>query len=251
MYREQAPISKVSPVSKPLPSMADENGQDWNKKEIGPKFFSTSKSINSAELSQVDVDFSKVLTLTGIPQRLQIPLNTDTNISDESPNAYLDLGNLQFMIKDIEGSGFSIGLNQYVDHAPDPESIKLFTGIESLVNTYHQTYDKNNPDYPQSIAVLKHEMKKRDIKISKIDDIKIKEDENEHVVNKRSVDQGFQGSDYHSNEYRIIFDDKFLPYDNYQEIYEHKQKKVTLPSLKIKKRIIQKRMIKIRLAHQI
>lgn len=209
-HRELHPISKAVPVQETVPYMFDKTGQAWQKKYIGPHFLSNGKAINSGELGEVDLEYNNVLKSNGIPQRLQQPLNTETDTLD---NTIFDLGNLNFVIKDLDGSGFSIGFNQYVGELPDPESVKFFTGLHELVNDYDdkietatdvKEYSNERTEYDEQ----SHELKKRHI-----------------VRNKRHTNKNFNSDkDYHSNEYKIIFNNNFMPYDNYQDIIEGRSK---------------------------
>ncbi|XP_049883596.1 uncharacterized protein LOC126379076 [Pectinophora gossypiella] len=210
VHRDSHPISKAVQLSEPMPKVYDKFGENWKKTYQGSTFLSNTKAINSGEFGLVDLDYSKVLGDSGIPQRLQQPLNTDNVEQTAEPDdSYFNLGDLKFYIKDIDGTGFSIGFNQYVGEAPDPESIKLFTGLQQLIKTYHQNYDEtgsgneaNNTETGKSTDAS-HEMRKRDVSRAK-------------------------RPDYHSNEYKIVFDNHYLPYDTYSEIFEDKNKKVTL-----------------------
>ncbi|CAH0699475.1 unnamed protein product [Spodoptera exigua] len=78
---------------------------------------------------------------TDFLMRLQQPLNSDNSGENLNTNYFDEIGKMNFFIKDIDGSGFSVGFNQYVDEPPDPDTMKLFTGLENVIQTYHQTYD--------------------------------------------------------------------------------------------------------------
>ncbi|CAB3233563.1 unnamed protein product [Arctia plantaginis] len=190
------------------PNMRDRSGEAWKKEIVGPAFLTATKSINSAEMSEVEVDYNRVLDVNGIPQRLQKPLNTDMSDDIEKQNSYFDLGNMKFFIKDIDGSGFSIGFNQYVDEAPDPETIKLFTGLENVINTYHQDVDQVQEGQGESLDPH--------------DDQTTNGAKNNHIIVRRSVNHQH---DYHSNEYKIIYDGNFLPFNDYKDIYERESSK--------------------------
>ncbi|KAL0858896.1 hypothetical protein ABMA27_011328 [Loxostege sticticalis] len=211
--RHSDPISKAMPLHSPLPQVRDQTGENWKKPYLGPGFLTVSKSLNSAEMGEIDVDYNKIMSVNGIPQRLQKPLNTDDSQEMTDDNTFFDMGKLKFYVKNIDGTGLSIGFNQYTDEAPDPDSIKLFTGIEHLVNKY-----QNEGTVSQDRTSVSEE-KDHQISRDKISDRK------EHVMIRRSI-QETREKDYHSNEYKIIFDHNFLPYNNYQEIYEDKKKRV-------------------------
>ncbi|KAJ0182995.1 hypothetical protein K1T71_000971 [Dendrolimus kikuchii] len=196
-HRKIDPISKSFPVSEPVPLVDSKSGENWRIKYTKPNFLSPSKGINSAELSIVDTDYNRVMEVNGIPQRLQKPINTDG--SEEIPNTYLDLGKLKFFVKDIAGSGFSVGFNQYEDTAPDAETMKLFTGLENILQNYHQDYDLNNQPVTENFEGVIPEVEPSNI---------------EHVVAKRSIEK-----DYHSNEYKLIFDSNYMPFSDYKEIF--------------------------------
>lgn len=190
------------------PNVRDRSGEAWKKEIVGPTFLTATKSINSAEMSEVEVDYNRVLDVNGIPQRLQKPLNTDVNDDIEKQNSYFDLGNMKFFIKDIDGSGFSIGFNQYVDEAPDPETIKLFTGLENVIKTYHQDVDQGQGT--------------QDENLDSHDDQVTNGAKDNHIIVRRSVNHQH---DYHSNEYKIIYDGNFLPFNDYKDIYERESSK--------------------------
>lgn len=214
--RQMEPISKSVSVSENMPNIYDKVGESWNEKKIGPSFLSSAKSINSGEMGGVELDYNKVIRSNGIPQRLQQPLNVE--MVDENGNTYFDVGDLKFIIKEVDGTGFSIGFNQYVGEAPDPDNMKLFTGLQQILKTYDDTEPNeitteiNFEDIPsyeriqQRIHDRSHEIVKRNIG--------------------REVRADFDDDD-HDNEYQSIFDQKYLPYDSYQEIFEDKNKKVS------------------------
>ncbi|XP_059046839.1 homeobox-like protein HDP1 [Achroia grisella] len=199
VHRHLDPISKIA-AEDIVPNIYDKSGESWKKTYFGPRFLTETKSLNSAEMGQVDVDYNKVMKVNGISQRIQKPLNTD--VSEDILNANnFDMGNMKFFIKDIDGSGFSIGFNQYTDEAPDTEAMKLFTGVEHLIQTYHQKYDELE---------------------STTEDNKLIESNFNHNIIRRSI----KNSDHHSNEYKIIFNSSFLPYNSYQEIIKDKKKSI-------------------------
>ncbi|XP_072948470.1 uncharacterized protein [Epargyreus clarus] len=141
-HRQLNPISKTANVMQPLTSVLDKQGEHWRRRYNGPGFLAVSKSLNSAEMSEVDVDYNSVMK-NGIPKRLQKPLNTE---SEDLANQISNLGNVTLFLKEIGGSGFSIGINQYTDEPPDKESLKMFTGLENLIQAYHEQYDQTETD---------------------------------------------------------------------------------------------------------
>lgn len=214
--RQMEPISKSVSFSETLPKVYNNVGESWNKKKIGPAFLSGTKSINSGEEGDMELDYNKEMLNNGVPQRLQQPLNGE--IVDDNGNTYFDVGDLKFVIKEIDGTGFSIGFNQYVAEAPDPDNINLFTGVQQILNAYDNserneiTTEINLKDKPtfermyQKVHDTSHEIVKRNIE--------------------RELRADFDDDD-HNNEYQMIFDHKYLPYDTYQEIFEDRNKKVT------------------------
>lgn len=217
--RHSDPISKMAPFDK----ITDKSGESWKKTYFGPGFLAVSKSVNSAEMGEVDVDYNKVIPANGIPQRLQKPLNIESGEEIPTANSYFDLGNRKFFIKNIDGTGLSIGFNQYTDEPPDPDAVKLFTGIENLIQTYNKNYqeehayEKFKPKLKSSSEELVHEISKR----------QANRKNSEHIVIRRSIKE-MRDKDFHSNEYKVLFNKNLLPYDNYQEIYEDKNRRVSL-----------------------
>lgn len=214
--RHMEPISKSVSLSENMPKIHDNVGESWNMKRIGPSFLSSAKSINSGEMGGVELDYSKVLRSNGIPQRLQQPLNGE--IVDENGKAYFDVGDLKFVVKDVDGTAFSIGFNQYVDEVPDYENMKFFSGLQQILKTYDDpgpneiTTEINIEDIP-SYEKIYHRIHDRS-----------------HEIVKRSIERELRADfddDDHANEYQAIFDQKYLPYDTYQEIFEDRKKKVT------------------------
>lgn len=198
MHRRRIePISKSLPPSEPLPFVDNKSGENWRMKYTKSNFLSPSKAINSAELALLDTDYSRVLEVNGIPQRLQTPINTDG--SEEIPRTYFDLGNLKFFVKDIADSGFSVGFNQYEDVAPDMETMKMFTGLENILQNYHQNYDFNNEPVENFENVIP------DIEVPNMD----------HSVAKRSIHN-------RSNVYKRILDSDYIQYNNYKEMLNKK-----------------------------
>ncbi|XP_050358409.1 GRIP and coiled-coil domain-containing protein-like isoform X2 [Nymphalis io] len=115
----------------------------WTNQIESPKFLSVSKSVNSAEMRELNIDYDNVLR-NGIPKRFQKPINMNTE-EDQTVTPYIDndRGNVTLLLKDIDGTGFSIGINQYVGEPPDINSMKMFTGLENLIREYHQSYDQD------------------------------------------------------------------------------------------------------------
>lgn len=242
VHRELDPISKSVPLHEKLPYLSDDKGNDWRRDYNAPRFLTVSKAINSAEMGEVDTDYNKIMD-NGIPERLQKPLNTDNKDEIFNSNNVQERENSNFMIKNIAGSGFSIGFNQYVDEPPDAESMKLFTGIENIIQTYHQKYDEggtntnadntnqdnpSNPEYQDN----QEEPTNQEYPAPETD---------EHLIVRRSIKKVKR--DYHSNEYKVIFNKNFLNYDNYQNVYndmKRKTKKIALPSLVIDDNIFNK-----------
>lgn len=215
VHRQLHPITKSVAMQKKI-SPAIKSGEDWKQPNVGPGFLAGTKAINSAEMSEVNVDYSKILEVNGIPQRLQQPFNTDLSEETINTNSYYDIGKRKFVIKDIDGSGFSIGFNQYVGEPPDKESMRLFSGLENIIKTYHQTYDPAPEPIPNTEADIDSGERL------------MKSPGNEHIVQRRSIDNKH---DYHSNEYKIIFNNDFMKYKDYQDIFKSKnKKKIFLPS---------------------
>ncbi|XP_050558197.1 uncharacterized protein LOC118280178 [Spodoptera frugiperda] len=207
-HRQLNPISKTVPMQESSPYIGSRSGEEWKKPCFGPHFLAANKAINSAELSQVDIDYSKILDINGVPQRLQQPLNTEASEENLNTNSFYDVGKMKFFIKDIDGSGFSVGFNQYVDEPPDPDTMRLFTGLENVIKTYHQTYDPV-PEGPQASTTTEANIKPEIIPMPTRNV--------EHNIERRSVNKNH---DYHSNEYKIIYDNNFMPYRNYRDIFE-------------------------------
>ncbi|KAJ8707789.1 hypothetical protein PYW07_011466 [Mythimna separata] len=203
---KQAPISKTLPLKQAKsPLIETKSGEEWRKPNFGPGFLASGKEINSAEMNQVNIDYSKILEVNGIPQRLQQPLNTELSEETIKTNSYYDMGKMKFVIKDIDGSGFSVGFNQYVDEPPDPESMRLFAGLENVIKTYHQAYDQAPEPTTTTEANLED------------DAGPIELPNNEHNIERRSINKP---NDYHSNEYSDIFNKDFLVYKDYRDIYK-------------------------------
>ncbi|XP_048004137.1 uncharacterized protein LOC125240305 [Leguminivora glycinivorella] len=216
VYRAVDPISKVMPIAEPLPLVADLHGDKWKKPFSKPKFLSSSKSINSAEMNQLTVDYTKDVRYPAIPKRIQLPLSIDS--SQENINAE-DLGKLQLLFKDIEGTGFAIGYNQYVDQVPDPESIKLFHGIEDIVKKYHQKND--NPDQlgdnVGDYEAYGQELKKREVSNDEAP-LRTKR----FVMNRQNIRQSVKKINHHrNNEYNYdIYDNHYRSFNTYNEVHD-------------------------------
>ncbi|XP_063632541.1 uncharacterized protein LOC134803681 [Cydia splendana] len=215
VYRTLDPISKSTPIVDPLPLVADQNGETWKKHDTKPKFLSSSKSINSAELNQVMVDYTKDIRYPAVGKRIQLPLSIDS--SPENTNAE-DLGKLQLLFKDIEGTGFSIGYNQYVDQVPDPESIKLFHGIENIVKKYHQKND--NPDqlgdHEGDYEIYGQELKKREV----LNDEAPRRTKR-FVMDRQNIRQSVKKVNHHrKNEYNYIYNNHYRSLNTYDEVHD-------------------------------
>lgn len=214
--RESDPISKSMPLYEKLPNVADSEGNYW-RNYYHPRFLTVSKAINSAEMSELDTDYNKVMH-NGIPERLQMPLNTGSiNETLLKYNNVQDVSYANMLVKDISGSGFSIGFNQYIDEQPDEESMKLFTGIKNIIQTYHQKYDEEgtntvtNENTNNENSAYKGYPTNQEYPGPETDG---------HSIVRRSIKE--MERDYHSNEYKMIFNKNFLIYDNYQDVYNSK-----------------------------
>ncbi|XP_038219818.1 putative leucine-rich repeat-containing protein DDB_G0290503 [Zerene cesonia] len=139
-HREVDPIGKILP---PVDNILDYRGNNWKRKNYGPAFLTASKSVNSAEMGELVIHYDSMLN-DDIPKRVQKPITVEQdNFKTNNTN------NVTFYLKDIDGSGFSVGFNQYVDEPPDADSLKLFNGLENLIKEYHKSYDTedvNNMD---------------------------------------------------------------------------------------------------------
>ncbi|CAG4967409.1 unnamed protein product [Colias eurytheme] len=138
--REVDPIGKILPH---VDDILDYRGDNWKRKNFGPAFLTSSKSVNSAEMGELVIHYDSMLN-DDIPKRVQKPITIEQdNLKTDNTN------NVTFYLKDIDGSGFSVGFNQYVDEPPDADSLKLFNGLENLIKEYHKSYDTedvNNMD---------------------------------------------------------------------------------------------------------
>ncbi|CAK1546478.1 unnamed protein product [Leptosia nina] len=185
-HRQVDPIGKVLP---PIQDILDSYGNRfWNQKFPGPAYLS-GKSVNSAEMGKLIVNYDSIDN--GIPKREQKPINVDPDII---PNVD-DINNVTFYLKDIDGSGFSIGLNQYVDEPPDMESLKLFNGLENLIQEYHKTYDEN------SNTIVKTDNDPQEGQYIKRKQESIK---NSHDITRRSVDSDL-------NSYKMLVKELIFP----------------------------------------
>nr|XP_049706954.1 uncharacterized protein LOC126056819 [Helicoverpa armigera] len=210
IHRQLHPISKTVPMQESSPAIGTNTGEEWRKPFFGPTFLTNTKSINSAEMSEVEVDYNRVLDINGVPQRLQLPLNVELSDETYDTKSYYDVGKMKFFIKDIDGSGFSVGFNQYVDQAPDSETMRLFTGLENVLKTYHQTYDPNNDPVTTTETILNPDFNEGQYGALSPND--------EHIIERRSLKNK---GDYHSNEYKVIYDHNFMPYDDYRDIFDN------------------------------
>ncbi|XP_053621955.1 uncharacterized protein LOC128681795 isoform X2 [Plodia interpunctella] len=214
--RHLNPIGKayklVNANKNEVPGIYDKLGESWKQTYSGPGFLQPSKALNSAEMSEVDVDYNRVLTFNGIPQRLQKPLNTE-NSEEALATNYYDLGNLKFFVKDLDHSGISVGFNQYTDEEPDPDTMRIFTGVDNLVKAYNHNYGKTEPiEEYNSETQYKNQYDYNNNAIIPDD----------HNIIRRSAVQ----EDYHSNEYKMVYNKHILPYKSYQEIFGIKMNNV-------------------------
>ncbi|XP_052738788.1 uncharacterized protein LOC112050380 [Bicyclus anynana] len=179
-HRQLDPIGKTSEA---LENIVDRHGNTWKKEYKGPNFLSMSKSVNSAEMNELNIDYDQVMKKSGFSKRLQKPLNTETDNDDVTGLLDSDSNNVTFFLKNIAGSGFSIGFNQYRGEPPDKESMKMFNGIENLIREYHRTYNQANnmsskptSNAEHNFVETGHEIEKRNV-------------ENLHNIYKRSISQ--------------------------------------------------------------
>ncbi|KAH9642673.1 hypothetical protein HF086_011030 [Spodoptera exigua] len=207
IHRQLNPISKSVSMQESSQYIGIKSGEEWKKPYFEPQYLAAKKAIKS-EMSEVDVDYSKVVDINTIPQRLQQPLNSDNSGENLNTNYFDEIGKMNFFIKDIDGSGFSVGFNQYVDEPPDPDTMKLFTGLENVIQTYHQTYDPL-PEASQDSFTREAKVKPENPPNTS--------SKAEHNIERRSVNKNH---DYHSNEYKIIYDNNFMPYHSYRDIFE-------------------------------
>nr|XP_034827759.1 uncharacterized protein PFB0145c-like [Maniola hyperantus] len=161
----------LDPIGKTLEyheKITDKLGDTWKKQYYGPNFLSKSKAVNSAEMNEVNIDYD---LKNGILKRFQAPLNIEAD--DEGDTTGLlnpNSGNVTLFLKDIDGSGFSIGFNQYRGETPDKDSLKMFNGLENLIREYHKTYDlddNTNNESPvnqvNNFVETYHEIAKRNV----------------------------------------------------------------------------------------
>ncbi|KAI5637036.1 hypothetical protein NE865_10217 [Phthorimaea operculella] len=214
VLRHIDPLSKSVKAGDYFPKIYDRTGEEWRKAFTGSAFLSDMKSINSGETGKVDLDYNQVTKLDGLPQRLQQPINSD-NIRHVGADdkEYFNIGDLQFFIKDIDGTGFSIGFNQYVGEAPDPESIKTFTGLQQLINVYNPNDDTQSNSEDNYFPESEHEISKRDI--SAVRDLE-------------SIFSDDQATDLHSKDLKFKFVDEYIPYDSYSKTIDDGHKKVSI-----------------------
>nr|XP_037875481.1 uncharacterized protein LOC101739142 isoform X2 [Bombyx mori] len=203
VHRKLDPLNKAIPNNEESPYIHDRSGESWKNKYTGPRFLTGSKAINSAELNEVEIDYNKVLNFNGIPQRLQKPLTTGS--SAEFVGSFFDVGKLKFIIQELDGSGLAVGFNQYVDEAPDPETMKVFTGMESMLESYHES--EGDPQEKNDEGHLEEEVK-------------------DHAIQRRSVKSKTLKSDHHSNEYKVIFEPNFLQFNTYHDVYNQGNREV-------------------------
>ncbi|KPJ19683.1 hypothetical protein RR48_06543 [Papilio machaon] len=219
-HRQQNPINKIEEVKDVLQDGEVKSVDDLEEPDTNPNSFSAPNIENSAEAE--NSEFNNILS-SGIPQRVQVPINLrQPDMPGKLKNSYADAGNVTLFIKDIDGSGFSVGFNQYVDEPPDVDSMKLFSGLENLIKTYHEDYDQNNNENNnvneiEASAEKQHELMKRDVNA----------DENRHILFRRSIQE--VQNDYRSDAYNFIFDKKMLPYDRYEDVLNRPSHK-TIPS---------------------
>lgn len=195
-HRQLDPIGKTLETHE---NIVDRAGDAWKKKFEGPNFLSLSKSVNSAEMNELTVDYESVLK-NGISKRLQQPLNTEPIKNDEDDSAaFLDPypGNVNLFLKDIDGSGFSIGFNQYAGEPPDRESLKMFDGIENLIREYHKRYDEADNISSEPVNFRDSNLFKMDDKIANNNRV------DSHKVSKRSITK-VGGDYYNANIYKTI-----------------------------------------------
>ncbi|KAL4711214.1 hypothetical protein ACJJTC_019055 [Scirpophaga incertulas] len=211
---------KLVKKGQPVPFISSKSGDSWKKTYLGPGFLTASKSLNSAELGEVNIDYDKVIAFNGIPQRLQQPLNTNINAESEESNTYYNSGNLKFYIRNLPGTGLAIGFNQYIDEPPDTETLQIFDGVENIVKNINKnnddTHDFTNDNNSESKEEL-HTLFKRDVR---------KNEKHGMTRSEKNLN-----NDYLTQEYNVLFgNDKNYepPFDNIEEITEDETKKITL-----------------------
>ncbi|CAH4032418.1 unnamed protein product [Pieris brassicae] len=132
-HRQLDPISNIiSPIDDNFNYNSD---RIWNSKVGSPTFYS-GQPLEAVEMGNLLANYNNEIS-----KRDQEPI---TIKNKRIKNRVNDLNNVTFYLKDIDGSGFSVGFNQYVDEPPDMESLKLFSGVENLIQEYHNTYDDSN-----------------------------------------------------------------------------------------------------------
>lgn len=191
--RQINPMNNLISTLVRQPNDYTKTDETWKKKYRETNHIITNKENHSNE--QTDVNGM-------IPERFQEPL-----VPQEKGVYDVDMGDFKFVIKDIEGTGFTIGFSQYVGEN-NGEHMKMFTNVEDLLQNYHERYDDNDPreaidtDGNTSNPVIEHNMYKRSI-----DNRKSRKYKN--------------NDDYHYNAYKVLFKRKHvLPYNTYKDIYD-------------------------------
>ncbi|OWR51603.1 hypothetical protein KGM_214411 [Danaus plexippus plexippus] len=204
----------LDPIGKTLKThenVINRFGETWKKKVSGPSFLTVSKSVNSAEMRELNINYDAV-SRNGIPKRLQQPLNAEVKDDDITMKAESNTGNMSLFFKDIDGTGFSIGINQYVGEPPDKDSMRIFNGIESLIREYHKSYDHGDVSNESNIEREDNYVQRRH-KISKRDADYVEDDLNEYT---KAMD-----TDYHSNTYKMFMEGNVISEiknDNYKNV---------------------------------
>ncbi|CAF4887606.1 unnamed protein product [Pieris macdunnoughi] len=136
-HRQLDPISNIiSPIDDNFNYNSD---RIWNSKVPSQTFYSGQSGKNTYKIQEMGNLLANYNN--EISKRNQKPITIEKN---RFKNRVNDPSNMTFYLKDIDGSGFSVGFNQYVDEPPDMESLKLFNGVENLIQEYHNTYDNSN-----------------------------------------------------------------------------------------------------------
>ncbi|CAH0712861.1 unnamed protein product, partial [Brenthis ino] len=234
---------EVDPIDKTLDKhkyIFNKFGGSWNKMIQGPRFLSYSKSINSAEMKELNVNYDSV-TQNGIPQRFQKPLNADvTGENNNVTSTYADSGNVTLFLKNIDGTGFSIGINQYLGEPPDKESMKIFNGLENLIKEYRRPYDQDVSNESglneiNNIAEEKHDIKKRDVKNLKtkpITEVKPGYYSFYTILKNNALPFKKYFNVFHKNQKKLLNNSKSL--DTFNDLYF---KKINIVSKKINLRV--------------
>ncbi|XP_045487465.1 MATH and LRR domain-containing protein PFE0570w-like [Pieris rapae] len=148
-HRQLDPINNIiSPIYDNFNYNSD---RIWNSKVVSPKVYSR-PPLDAVEMGNFLVNYNNKIS-----KRDQKPITIEENRFKNTDN---DLNNVTFYLKDIDGSGFSVGFNQYVDEPPDMESLKLFNGVENLIQEYHNTYDNSNKVDKVSVNVNNEKVEK-------------------------------------------------------------------------------------------